>query len=342
MMMMVDIRQQGRFKRRRQNNLNGTETQQGTSMITLASSHPQQARTDAAAAASAPYDSDEEPPTETIQDRLLWRQDRYESKSDWTIQIIVKHSKTETQNEDDGIRDEVDDANAVEEDDSVAATTIQTYHVHVRDLTAGPRRSEYFVQMLRDGGRFAESQSKTSRIELHAVAAEAFPMLLDFVYSSERDDPVPFTTDNATALYSLANYFGIRRLQYLAKQFWKTDIKKSVDAGETYYVYATKLQEDKVLQAATRACKDNILKLTTSSRLLHVDHVDFWFDIAVDFDDGSLIAMRPQYSLHLSKLMGHFFQNNQVQKQVFLALTSYAFLPHIHKDAAIPLLDAER
>ena len=87
-------------------------------------------------------------------------------------------------------------------------------------------------------------------------------MLLDFMYSSERDGPAPCTTTNVTALYSLANYFGIRRLQYLAKEFWKTDVMQRTRNAcmllKHYYVHAAMLQEDKILQAATRVCKDNI------------------------------------------------------------------------------------
>jgi BTB/POZ domain len=221
--------------------------------------------------------SDDEPPIiETIQDRLLWRRDPDESKSDWTIEIVVK--KHNNKAPEDG-----NDDNAAVEDDSAAAAVgvvaVHTYHVHVRDLTVGPRRSEYFVQMLRDGGgRFAESQTRTSRIELHEIAAAAFPVLLDFCYStgasSVAADSIPFTTNNATALYSMAKYFGIRSLRSLAKQFWKTDIRSSKTC-ETYYEHATMLHEEKILETATTMCTSNIMQLKTSSPLLRVAYVKF-------------------------------------------------------------------
>jgi BTB/POZ domain len=216
-----------RVRQPEDNNLNGTgreeTTPSGASLSSVASS--------AAAHGHHAYDiSDDEPPVETIQDRLLWRRDPDESKIDWTIQIIIAKRTSKTENEDDGTDDHAnvtrsgsggssgtnnDDNAASNEDDAstvvdlmMMTTTTTIYHVHVRNLTVGPRRSEYFVVLLQDGGRFAESQSKTSRIQLHPMTAVAFPMLLDFMYFSEQDGPAPFTTTaNATALYSLANYF---------------------------------------------------------------------------------------------------------------------------------------
>jgi BTB/POZ domain len=137
---------------------------------------------------------------------------------------------------------------------------------------------------LLDGGRFAESQTKTSRIELHALAAEVFPVLLDYVYStgaSVADSMLPFSTQNATALYSLAKYFCIRSLRSLAKQFWKTDIRSSKTC-ETYYEHATMLQEAKIPQTATIMCITYIKKLKTSSPLLHIAYVKFWLDVEKD------------------------------------------------------------
>jgi hypothetical protein len=62
-------------------------------------------------------------------------------------------------------------------------------------------------------------------------------------------------------------------------------------------------------------------------------------------DDDSTVVPTDR-SLHLSRLLAHFFQqqqsNNTVETDVFLKLTSNALLPEIHKDAAIFLLDAER
>jgi BTB/POZ domain len=276
------------------NNLNGTgreeTTPSGASLSSVASS--------AAAHGHHAYDiSDDEPPVETIQDRLLWRLDPDESKIDWTIQIIIAKRTSKTENENDGTDDHAnvtrsgsggssgtnnDDNAASNEDDPstvvdlMMTTTTTIYHVHVRNLTVGPRRSEYFVVLLQDGGRFAESQSQTSRIQLHPMTAVAFPMLLDFMYSSEQDGPAPFTTANATALYSLANYFvAFDVFSFWPRSFWKTDVmqrtRNSVYAAETYYVHAAMLQEDTILQAATRFCKDNILKLSTCSRLLRAD-----------------------------------------------------------------------
>ena len=101
------------------------------------------------------YTSDEEPPPE---DSTLpsWRLDPETSLSDWTIEIV-----------------------AMENDDGNESTHV--YHVHKQNLAVGPRSSQYFAQLFRNGGRFAESQTSTSRIPLHPLAAEHFEALLDYL-----------------------------------------------------------------------------------------------------------------------------------------------------------------
>jgi BTB/POZ domain len=253
------------------------------------------------------YDSDHELPAEALSDRLLWRLDPEASRSDWTIQVIVVKNKSN----DDSIDTGINGNNNANNKNDLLAPVVRTYHVHKHILTVGPRHCEYFVHLLSGGGRFSESQTSTSRIELHALAANEFPIFLDYIYSTEKDDPISLTTANATALYSLAKYFQMPRLQRLAKKFWKADIKRS-KACEMYYEHATLLQEATILQAATRSCKNNIMTITTSSRLLCSTFIQFWLDLESDRS----LPKTHAYCLHLSQLVARLFQNNIVEPQV--------------------------
>jgi BTB/POZ domain len=285
--------------------------------------------------ATVSYDSDEEPPAESMSHRLLWRKDPDESRSDWIIHVIVKSTKS---NDDSGGGGgggggECKDDNANDELHPV----IQSFHVHTQNLTVGPRRSEYFVQQVQ------ESIYNVTTVELYEIAAKQLPVLLDFVYSSEKDDPISFTAANATALYSLAKYFQMHRLQYLAKQFWQVDIWRG-ETCEIYYHHAKILQQDNILQAATRSWTENIMKLTECSRhLLDSPNVKlFLLDLEKDSSTATAPFLSTEYRLHLSRHIGNFLSNNALDPRAFRKLTTEKFLPKIHADAALLLLDAER
>jgi len=109
------------------------------------------------------YDSDREPPAIDDDELQTWKLDPQESHSDWTIEIV---SETTTEG-------------------GKVTTKTDTYHVHKHVLSTGPRKSEYFTRLFQNEGRFAESQSKCSRIELHELAAKAFPAFLSFLYAPE-------------------------------------------------------------------------------------------------------------------------------------------------------------
>jgi BTB/POZ domain len=310
-------------------------------MMVSAASSSATAVAAAALVAVVAYDSDDELPDETVSDRLLWRLDPEDSKSDWTIQIIVVNSSK---------KNAIDDENSVGgigSKDNNKNPVVETYHVHTLNLTVGPRRCEYFCHLLHggggpgggSGGRFFEFQTNTSRIELHELAAQQFPVFLDYLYSSEKDNAMSITTANVTALYSLAKYFQSPRLQHLAKKFWKVDIKRS-DTCEIYYEHATLLQEVCILQAATRSFKENLMNITTSSRLLQsAAYIQLWLDVE---NDPGYLPKTQAYSLHLSQLMARLFQNVAVESHVFLQLTNATFLSQIQVDAAVVLLDVHR
>jgi hypothetical protein len=188
------------------------------------------------------YDSDEEPPQEAV---LCWRMDPSESHSDWTVEIVSK---------------------------SGGGTKVDKYHCHKSILAVGPRcRSDYFAQLFQNGDRFAEGQSNTSRIELEVLAAEAFPVLLDFMYR------LHINSENAAALHYLGQYFGIRRLRWEARQFWTSDLT-ILNSGK-YFVHARIFQDDKLLTSISKMCAENILQIPQTSSLPKVSNADFWLGV---------------------------------------------------------------
>lgn len=259
------------------------------------------------AATQEDYDSDQEPPVETVKDRMSsWRLDPEESLSDYTIEIVVNNKK------------------------------YATYHVHKHFLAVGPRKAEYFVKLFSGGGRFAENKDATSRIELEELAAKHFPTLLDYFYEGD----LPLTTNNATALHSMAKYFDMRRLRWEAKQFWQKDISDAKTFG-IYYEHARILADEKVLDAATKSCSENIMTINKSSRLMKVPEPTLWLNILQNQPKEDIAA--EQFSRHASTLIAEFAnQNLDLEVAMFQQLTAPKLLPHIHVEAALRLIDAER
>jgi BTB/POZ domain len=96
----------------------------------------------------------------------------------------------------------------------------------------GLHRSEYFATLF--AGDFAELQDNTSHIKLKKLVADVFPLFLDYMYdNSMGGQETPFTTDNATALYSLAKYFGVRRLENEVKKYVDKTCSIKISAERT-------------------------------------------------------------------------------------------------------------
>jgi len=266
------------------------------------------------------YDSDAEPPPPIPSVRSSWRLDPEESLSDWTIQIIVRANHTSTSS---GDGDEI--------------TT--TYHVHKFFLAVGPRKSEYFATLFSKGGRFAEAKDCTSRIPLDELAARSFPILLDYLYSETY--VLPLDTNNATAIHSMAKYFDMRRLRWEAKQFWRKDIQSPTACG-VYYEHARMLKDDKVMEAATESCSKNILRISKTSRLVHVADPEFWLQILRNYKNVCIASEKTIG--HISILIAAFTQqhHSNLETHVFQKLTDEELLPYIHVAAALPLMEAER
>lgn len=252
------------------------------------------------------YESDEDPPSPAEEQDALWRLPPEESYSDWTIVIVTVTDSEDTEPE------------------------TKVYHVHKGILAAGPRRCEYFTRLFQK-----EQISGTTRMELHELAANAFPAMLDFMYQTS--DKLGVVTETATALHALGAFFENKRLQWEAKQFFKKDI--SVSNCHIYYEHAKIFEDEKILDQIARMVADrkNLLSLQTTSPLIMIADVDFWPTVL------GYVNMREDASRHASRLIYQVIKvrSATMDVEIFEQLTDEKYLPYIDINVASHLLDAQ-
>ena len=211
------------------------------------------------------------PSPETL---LSWRSDPNTNLSDWTIVVSSKEESslddekdTEDKKADPSGKGKVlnigDDKKRQNTSASlsdskktkaVTAPSTTTYHVHKSVLGLGPRGSRYFLNVFRSGKILAESQSSTSYLNLELSAAQAFPAMLDFMYSTNKEK-VKASSETAVALRHLANYFEIPPLYESVNEFIRIDV-----SGNNIHIYlkeAMAYQDDKIFDATLNVAAKN-------------------------------------------------------------------------------------
>jgi BTB/POZ domain len=276
--------------------------------------------------------SDDELPEESFEERLSWRNDDA-AFSDWKIVISVLPNSCNGNDDDKNSDRSGDDTDGGVKEEFV-------YNVHKNILAVGPRRSEYFVRLFENDGTFSESQDNTSRIELHELATKAFPDFLDYIYYQATKETALFTTENATALYTLAKYFDVRRLRHAAKKFCTADMKDSPETAGAYYADAKILQADGILEAATKYFMRNVIWLVIQedSPFLHSTDVQFWIDLMEEKKKGPRTGWNGAVSKHIAA----FCRIHSVSPEVFQQLTHRHYLKFVDPKAAVELLHLER
>jgi hypothetical protein len=156
----------------------------------------------------------------------------------------------------------------------------QTYHVHRCFLACGPHKSEYFAKVFQNSDSFREAESSTSHIELHPLAANAFPFFLDYLYAPE--NPLEISLETVTALYYLGEYFDVSHLRWEATQFCKQ--KLSLGNVDILYEHATIFQNEAFLGIISRFLGRNIMTVDTGASILTVSTPQLWFNVLNDTD----------------------------------------------------------
>lgn len=238
-----------------------------------------------------------------------WRGDPAETFSDWTIQIRRKEDP-------DG--------------KTSGSPLLETYHVHKYMLGCGARRSNYFAKLFRNGTSFKEGTSNTSLIDLDALAAEAFPSLLDYVY--EPNLVLKITTENAVALLHLGEYFEMKHLRRDALFFCKKAISlKNVD---TYYEHATAFHNEAILDSIAKLLGKNILKVDPCSAIVCRSSAELWVRV---LEYVEKLSSR-NVSNHISRLVAEM---TTLDTEAFCLLTEAAKIPTVDAEMALSLVELE-
>lgn len=245
--------------------------------------------------------SDDEESGNTPSVRFDWRTDPAESYSDWQIKITVG-DKIE------GI-----------------------YDVHRGVLSAG---SKYFARLFANSG-LKEHETQTSHIEMEDLAAKAFHLMLDYLYSLWDTDKKPVTTENAVTLHYFGQYFEIPGLRKEARAFF-AEGGMTVNMASIYLEHAHIFHDDIAYAAVVEACNRLVGIMDVRSRLMEVSDVDFWLAV--------LKENKWEPNPALSTLVSTFCSKNKddLEAKTFHQLTNRTALPQLSVSAAMELWQLER
>ena len=281
-------------------------------------------------------DTDDE---STYEAELTWRSDPKVSLSDWTIHVVAKGSNSHT-----------------------------SYHCHKSVLAVGPKRSHFFAATFAQaepkkstprryskGGNdpidfhdgmtvpgsqlvdYTDHRSNTTRLEVERLAAQAFPALLDYMYSANGD--LDINTENATALFALSAQLGIRSLRRKVKDFWTRDL--CMENLSTYYGHARVFKDAKILSYAEDFCAKHIFEVKETLVVEILTAVDPHFFLRVVTSDA--MQGDEQAAMRLSLLIAVYgnIHKNELSPSLFLRLTAATHLPTVEVKAATVLLELE-
>ena len=269
------------------------------------------------------YETEDEEGPPTADQHLSWRVLPEESHSDWTIEISKPGNNS---------------------GEGMAISRV--FHVHKNILSVGPKKSNYFARLFQNG-QCKEHQTNTSSIALDAIAADSFPLTLDYLYSPS--DKLEISTSNATTLHYLAGYFEIQRLQWEAFQFCRRDMK--IENCHTYCEHARLFHQDNVTKLVAKKCFEKLDDISLDSALLEVSDSTLWTEVIRLIRDGRQAAgwssdsedTKRARSLALSLLIARFcqLQPEAIDAETFTHLTGVTHMTVVASGAALPLLQTE-
>jgi BTB/POZ domain len=249
------------------------------------------------------YDSDTEPSPVFLD----WRSERTKSFSDWQIDIVVVRSGSNRNGE---------------------PTVRGSYHVHRNILVV---ESEYFQRLFSAGRPYVESENSTSTIELVEEGAASFEALLDYMY---RPGEPNLTSNNAVAMHHFGEYFGMKRLRWLARHFWKKDMNTNTVA--TYYKHAGLFLDEKVMNEVKKRCCSIpfLIEAGANGLLLNIRDPQLWFFLLKNFNG--------MHSIPMSAFVTEYCERHHVDAVTFVQMTANSVLPEIFFDVAQQLVELER
>ena len=254
-----------------------------------------------------------------IAQTLSWRGDPLLTHSDWTVVV------------------------ATNEFDS------RTYHVHKSILSVGPRSSHYFANLFLEQGQHY-NQSHTTRIELDEQDADSFPLLLDFMYNTGKQDSSDddslslvvgddFTTSNAVSLRHLARVFDCEGLMLAVNKFIQRDL--SLKTGPLYLTQAYLYQDERLVESAKRLCIENFTHL--EPRAMTRLPLTLFRSIIMSVIERSKTSLHVQdddetiLSCQVSEVVCQYFEKHpkSLTVKLLLELTDEKIMPKIASEPAI-------
>ena len=231
---------------------------------------------------------------------LSWRLNPSESLSDWSICVH-----------------------------NLQSNTTDEYHVHRNMLAVGKRKSAFFVDLFKQRPRHPVTD-----FYFCEDAAKFIPMVLDWIYLG--DCAIQLSADSAPGLRHIAQCLGLRKLFDLTMAFMKSNLSRETLA--TYYVKATALKDQKILNVVARFFARKIEIIDTEDEIMTVMHPDFFRNILSQPGLGS-----PEMNVHKTVMICSFCEKHKssLTEDEFLLLTGEKYLRQVHYGAAIQFLELE-
>jgi len=195
---------------------------------------------------SEKYDSDSDSDTnhnglsEATKALLLWRLDKDESFSDWSIEVVTAKRGRNTK---------------------------KVYHIHRNVIAIGPKKSGYFEALFKSN-QFKESDGRTSEVNLTEDVASYIPDFLDYIYADNSECSHVINRNNWSSLHYLADYFIVPKLTSDISAFVQKDMHNNLE-GYLVDLSGSKELPEYIIKNATKACAQMILSIKVDSTLLY-------------------------------------------------------------------------
>ena len=277
--------------------------------------------------------SDPPPRTLTIKDtggdRIHWRIDPKQSFSDCILEVAVKSSHdtmTHVFTRPTGRFNPL-------------KCKVATYYAHRSVLAYGHRRSLHFVSCFhRHETQTDETdpQDRKCRIYLPKIVAKAFPTMLDYLYEPEAVAANFITAENIVPLHFLSKILKITCLRTDTERF----IEKNMTLANVfqYFTQAHTLNSQKICKAAMSLVIENLSKIKLQSNLLtDFNALTLWKLVL----KSKSRKQTTSESIQISTLVACFckLHRKELQKEDFLQLTDIRYMPVVHYQVALPLLE---
>ncbi|KAL7541298.1 hypothetical protein ACHAXR_012041 [Thalassiosira sp. AJA248-18] len=276
-------------------------------------------------------DEDEWDDDSVKEEPLTWSLDEPSNFCDWTIEVARIHEGGSPMSKCQGKEKHAHNKHSKERKGKEVSKAesnhhIKYYHVHKAVVSVGPRRSEYFATLFKQN-HLSEFATNTSHIKLEDSAADAFPAILDYIYT---DKNIKFNTKNATAIRHMAHYFGIRSLWKRASAYIRGDFSLETAA---IYLHESILYHDEKLEHASIDILAERIEEVNRRTLTKLSPTSF-----------ERIVTSPKLkcrSKKLSDIVLKYCQQTQegaMDMSLLMNCTRSEVMPSVSRKAALPLL----